>query len=219
MFPILIWVVIIAAIFGSMFYAHQLEKKRRESIFQLAEELGLEYRESLSEEDARDFGNFALALKGRHSEVSNVIVADSGELRMVIFDFSFTVGSGKNKQTHRQTVVFARDQNLQLPLFSVSPESFFHKLENLVGKDDIDFDDDSDFSNSFLLYGEDEGAVRELFDASRRKAMLGFQDVCVEGQLDHFILYRKRKRRDAQTLKDLMGEALNMNRLLQPFNN
>jgi hypothetical protein len=119
--------------------------------------------------------------------VSNVIVADSGELRMVIFDFEFVTGSGKSKTTHRQTVVQIQNADLVLPSFSIGPESFMHRLGNFLGFDDIDFTEDQAFSDQFLLYGDDADAVRLFFNPDRRQAFMKHSNVSVEARPSCFI--------------------------------
>ena len=68
-------------------YSFWTEKKRREGIQQLAGQLGIEYREELAPDDREVFAKFALASLGHNRVISNILVADSGEIRMVIFDY------------------------------------------------------------------------------------------------------------------------------------
>ncbi len=48
--------------------------------------------------------------------------------------------------------------------FSFDSESFFHKIRNIIGYKDIDFDTHPNFSKNYLLNGEDENAIRNVFN-------------------------------------------------------
>lgn len=211
---IIVW-LIVPLFVGIAFYAnHKREQQRREEFQSLAGGLGLESFEHLPADDAERFDRFALASRGRNGQISNVIVADSGELRMVIFDFKFTTGSGKNKTTHRQTVVQIHNEALSLPAFTIGPESFMHRLGNFLGIDDIDFAEDEEFSNRFLLNGDDEQAVRAFFDADRRRALMKHASVSVEARGSDFIFFQRQKRWEVSEIKSLMSDAFEINGVL-----
>lgn len=203
-----VWIIFGVCFAGIIAYAFYAERKRREAVQQFAVELGLEYQAQLSLEDQSDFDGYALAKRGRGQKPSNVIVADSGALRMVIFDYQYTSGSGKNKTTHRQSVVLARSSELNLPQFTMTPETIFHRLAEFLGKKDIDFQDDEQFSRSFLLHGSDEAAIRSFFNKARREKFLEDKQLSIEGCGTSFIFYQARKRLNPSELKTLMAQAI-----------
>ena len=204
---IILWLIIPLFIGIAIWGNHKREQKRREDFKLLASGMGLESYEHLPADDGLRFEQFALASRGRSAQISNVIVADSGELRIVIFDFRYVTGSGKNKTTHRQTVVQIESDSLALPSFTLGPENLMHRLGNFLGINDIDFAEDEEFSNRFLLHGDDEPAVRELFHADRRKALMKFTSVSIEGKGSSFIFFQKQKRWETGEIKSLMSEA------------
>lgn len=212
---IVIWIAF-AAIFATIFIVAKVaDKKRTDQVRQLAGDMGLAHRDQLEGEDQSAFSLMPLANRGRHRRTSNVIVADSGELRMVIFDYRFTTGGGKNKTTHRQTVVLAQSNDLQVPQFSLSPESFFHRIADFFGMKDIDFEEDKVFSEKFLLHGSEEASVRDFFSESRRRKLMDYVDACIEADGQHFIFYRRRKRLDTEELKGLMAQAFAIRDILK----
>lgn len=188
-------------------YALLREKQRGEEVAKFASDLGLTYEKELNAEDRRRFEHFLLAQRGRARNAFNAVVADAGDLKMTIFDYRYTVGSGKNKRVVMQTIVLARAETLSLPAFSLAPETFFHRLGDWFGKGDIDFEDDEEFSRKFLLNGPNEPAVREFFTSKRRQAFRGYERVAVEGHRDTFIFYRPAKRQAVEDIKPLMEEA------------
>lgn len=201
---IVFWVAVPLLIGSGIVWSILAEKKRKKGMEQAAAELGLAFSEKLSDEEQGMFSNFAIAQMGKSQATSNAITADSGELRMVLFDHVYTTGSGKNKSTHQQSIVMCSSPMLQLPQFSLAPEYFFHRIADFLGYKDIDFDDDEAFSKQFLLKGPDEAAVRELFNAQRRGAFMKFTDVTIEGSGHTFIFYQARKRRGVEQLRELM---------------
>ncbi len=211
---IVVWIAIPLIIVGVLVGAVVAERKRRQALEQAAGELGLAFELRLSDFDQGIFNQYQLAQQGRGRAASNAIVADSGDLRLVIFDYKYTTGGGKSQTTHRQSVVLVTSPSLRLPSFSLAPENFFHRFAEMLGFPDIDFDDDPEFSRRFLLKGPDEAAIRTLFDARRRAAFLKLPPVHVEGSGAGFIVYHPRKRRQVAQLRSLMEDGFAMFRLL-----
>ena len=75
---------------------------------------------------------------------------------VLIFDYSYTVGSGKNSTTHTQTVVAFQTPHLMIPYFALYPESFFSFIGEMFGFSDIDFHTHPVFSKNFKLTGREE---------------------------------------------------------------
>ncbi len=206
-FVFVIWIAVAAIGLGVFLYGMFAEKKRREAIQAMAESLGLEYAATLPSSDQPLFSDYQLASQGRGRKTSNVIVADSGELRMILFDYQYTTGSGKNSSTHRQSVVLVSSPSLRLPEFRLAPEGFFQRVAEFFGSKDIDFEEDAEFSKRYLLQGPVEKAIREFFDAGRRKHFLEFDRLHVEGRGSSFIFFQLRTRCDAEALKGMMQQA------------
>jgi hypothetical protein len=95
--------------------------------------------------------------------------------------FNFTIGAGKSART--QTVVTLGTPGRPIPAFLLTPESFVDKLAATMGGQDLDFDDDAEFSKAFRLRG-DEAALRQLLGPgvrSRVRALALSERVRVEG--------------------------------------
>lgn len=208
------WLIAVVVGLSVILYGYFAEKKRRDAMSALAAELGLSYSQDLEAADQIKFQNFQLAQQGRSRKASNVIVADSGELRLVFFDYEYKTGSGKNSSTHRQCVVFIQSPALRVPDFSIEPEGFFNRLVVFFGAKDIDFDEDPDFSKRFLLQGPDESAIRSFFHARRRKDFLKVEDTQVECRANCCIFFKRRHRWDAKTINAAMQQALQIHAML-----
>ena len=106
------------------------------------------------------------------------ILRDATQLRNALVDkhgFPHVVGvkTGSGKHSVMQTVYCFQNQ-FDSPVFQMRKEGRLSKLGQMlastVGADkDIDFDEDKDFSDSFVLKGADEEAIRALFVGSLRQ--------------------------------------------------
>lgn len=160
-----IWVLyLIVAVLVLMFlfflFSRHLENKRSKALQQTASSLGFSFEEN----PTYDYEALDLILfhTGRPEKLYNLMRGKKGFLPLEIFDYNYTVGAGKHSLTYRQTVVLATlDKNL--PEFTLGPEGFFHKVGELLGYNDIDFDQHPTFSKSYLLRGDDETTIRTLF--------------------------------------------------------
>ncbi len=191
------------------------QKKRTEAWQRVAGELGIAFLGEANDVLAR-YGHFQTFSRGRNRRLRNAIQGDSGDVRITIGDFRYRTGSGKNSHTYHRTVCVLQSPRLRLPRCYLRPESMlFDSLGSLFGGQDIDFADDREFSGSYVLQGDSEQAIRELFDADVRAWFAGRQgrNFHFEGQGDALI-FHTRNRRKPDEAKDLMQQALEiMNRL------
>ncbi len=211
---ILVWAAIIAGVIGFMVYSIAKERKRREEISKFAAGLGLTAYPMLSAADQALFDRFGFSQKGHSRKPSNVILADSGDLRMLLFDYSYATGGGKSRRTHQQTVAVASSGSIAAPDFQVYPEGAFQWLSELFGGKDIDFNDDPEFSRTFVLKGSDEVAIREYFTPIRRRAVMELGKIHLEAHNEHFMLTRPGMRLPIEQLPALMEQMLKLNRVL-----
>ncbi|MCC6725933.1 MAG: hypothetical protein IT258_15600 [Saprospiraceae bacterium] len=140
---------------------------RAEQLRQIAGQLGMEF----CEQD--DYGmiallrDFHLMGKGGRHEISNILTHTSPlmEDRFHIFDYRYTISTGKSSHTYRQSVLFINSKQLAMPEMLMKPEHFFHRLGNWLGlEQDIDFEEHPEFSRNYLLQGEDEARVRRTMN-------------------------------------------------------
>jgi hypothetical protein len=218
-------VLIIAVGVGLSLYRHfatlSKEADRRELLDRLVSELGLDYEPNLDPSDFELFQRFGLAGEGHSRVSSNAIVADSGALRMVMFDHRYTAGGRQRAIFHRQVVIGTAD-DLKLPNFRLSSDprrsaATFSKLLGL-NVNDIDFNDDPEFSKRFLLKGSDEKAVRDYFTRQRRAAFMQFPYstwTVLECNAHGFLFYKPRCEFDLEQIKALMNQAFFLYQILR----
>ncbi len=200
--PILMFAVFFGIAGVGILIAVLRERKRREAWCGFASETGFVY----TQED-RAFGQalgFDLFQRGHRRRARNVLSGEAQGTRVALADYQYTTGGGKNSSTHRRSVVVLESEGLDLPRFAVRPEHFFDRFAELVGMDDIDFDEDPDFSSAYLLKGEDEESVRQTFGPPVRAHLVANakqfrkQGLYVEGASQALLVSTQRRVRPAE---------------------
>ncbi len=116
---ILIPVTIVAALSIAYWWASVHDKKRREKLIELAHSLGLQISWELSPPDAERFRRFAIYKLGHTQNVKMVLCADSGETRMVVFDYEYIRGHGKQRICRIFSMVLCWDSRFKAPKLSL----------------------------------------------------------------------------------------------------
>ena len=140
-----------------------MSKRRTQALEQVAFDLGMQFTpkdEWGSYELLRDFKLFQV---GSRKGITNVMQYQDEllETEVSIFDFQYTVSTGKTSVTFQQTVFFMQSKKLGLPHFWMKPEKFSHRLgEWLNLSKDIDFEEFPKFSEQYWLKSKDEDYMR-----------------------------------------------------------
>ena len=104
--------------------------------------------------------------KHRNGKIRNLCQYKSSSLdcEINLFDFKYTISTGKTFHTFDQTVFFINSKQLGLPDFRMKPETFVHRLISHLGWEDIDFEEYPSFSEKYHLTGDQEDFIRFTFD-------------------------------------------------------
>lgn len=186
----LIVTAFVALVVAGIAYAFWLEKKRTDAIRALALSNGFTFSEKAPSGLDERTGEFKLFNKGHSRRITNAMVQAQSAFTVSQFDYSYTIGSGKSSTTYRQTVTLIETKTAQFPPFVLGPENVFHRLGDVMGIRDIDFDDYPEFSKRYLLKGDDEVAVRELFTPALLEHFTTHLGFSIEGLGGGLIVYR-----------------------------
>lgn len=149
-------------VIGLIVYAVlKYEKDRRQGLKDFALGAGFTYSREYSPEG--EFEGFGIFHKGHARKSSNSLSGSRGGVYYNIFDYRYRVGGGNSSHTYNQTIASARLSRANLPAFTLAPKTFFHRIGEKFGMQDINFEHYPEFSNFYLLRGEDEAAIRETF--------------------------------------------------------
>ncbi|MBC7884430.1 MAG: hypothetical protein H7X99_03085 [Saprospiraceae bacterium] len=115
--------------------------------------------------------------------------ASSMDSEINLFDYKYTISTGKTAHTFDQTVFFVNSKLLGLPEFIMKPEHFGHKIAAYLGWEDIDFEQYQTFSDKYHLLGEDDAFIRHAFDGEILKFFSKTSGWTVEAANYYLIFY------------------------------
>jgi hypothetical protein len=215
--PFLIFGGVFLVIGVIIYFSWLYEKKRTEALQALADEMGFAFSKGCDSTTIGGFGSFQLFDMGRGKTFANHLHGQSSDLDMHIFDYSYTTGSGKNKTTTNQTVLCFTLPDQALPTFYLRPEHFFDSVSGWFGYHDIDFDTHPLFSKKYMLKGQDEAAIRQIFDHEVLEHFeAGLKDpLSAEASGSRIMIYRSGKRIGADQVRPLMEEGFRLLGLLR----
>jgi hypothetical protein len=197
--------LLVAVAVAVLFVSRAAERKRLEQLRSVAPMLGFsldpEPRKMAESGLDPDLLAFPLFTHGRSPRVRCVMRAPRVDGDEIVFDFRYTVSTGKSSHTVEQTVAAFRRRGARLPEFRLHPESLFDKLGQAFGGQDIDFESNEEFSKRYVLKGDDPDAVRALFE---RQAAMHFADHpgwSAEGGGEWLIVFRSSKREKPDDLR------------------
>jgi len=204
-FMLYFWAVILSLIGIFIVVAYFREKRRREALEQAALELGFSYQKEGDPFAVSTSERIDLLGRGHSRKFSNLLRGSGAGAEMLVFDYKYTTGSGKNQSTRHQTVAAFRAHD-DLPSFTLTRETFLHKLISAFGYQDIDLEAHPQFSARYLLRGKEEAAVRAFF----HPGLVAFfespeaHDYIVEGGGGWLLLYQDGRRSDASKLREFI---------------
>lgn len=209
---VLIITGVLAFVGLAIWVGHVLEKKRTQAMKLAADRMGHTFEEERSDL-LGELAGFHLFQQGRSQRLRNVISGSQGGVAFKVFDYRYTVGSGKNSQTFRQTVAHVRSDRLRLPSFALRPEHIFHKIGGVFGYQDIDFDSHPTFSKKYLLRGQEEQEIRQTFAPHILDHFDQNHGLSVEGFGDELVYYRSGRQLKAELLQGHIEEAIRIHGL------
>jgi len=156
---------------------------------------GMDFREADTFRMISYLRTFRLFRRGGRRRITNICIykSDFHEHQFRLFDYEYTISTGKTSQTFRQTVFMAMSKETGMPGFRMQPESIFHKIGSFLGLQDIDFEHFPGFSKSYMLRGEDEDLIRDYFTDDILHYFSHEKDWHLEALNFYFIMYRDRK--------------------------
>ncbi|MHC5054299.1 MAG: hypothetical protein ACYTKD_06235 [Planctomycetota bacterium] len=204
--PVLIFILIACAVGFFIWFAYYLERIRREAMAALAARLGYDFSagDPWDIPDRHDFTD--LFSRGHSRRAWNVINGERDGVRVMLFDYRYTTGSGKNKSTHSRTPVVLEMPGQDFPGFYLRREGFFDKVAAAVGFDDIDFES-NEFSKRYYVKCADKRFAYDVVNARQMEFLLELDDMNVEMAGDSLVFHLESKL-EPDGLEWLHGAAL-----------
>ena len=192
-----------ALIVGFVFY---LDWRRRNALADLAASIGLQFFKDGPEQYQLESSGLELFRLGHSRKASNLMETPVSGGRVQLFDYKYTVGSGKHAQTHNLTVALISCSG-QVPHFDLKPETFMYKIGEMIGFKDIDLPAFPVFSDKYRLTAPDETAVHMFFTPSRAAWFERNLGLRVQGAPGHVLFFKRETRLPADAWQGFMEEA------------
>lgn len=202
-----IFVGVVSLIGLVSYYNYRKERLRKEKLGEVAEQLGLYFSPDGTEELLERLSGFQLFNLGHSRKMSNLIAGDTEEVAISIFDYKYTVGTGKQQSTHSMTVSAIKSPDLHCPEFSLRPENFFDKFGAMLGFQDINIEAYPRFSGMFVLQGPDENAIREFLKPGLVQFFEANPGISVIAEQGTLLFYWQGKRAKPDDLKDFFAKS------------
>ena len=207
------FVLLIGGLIVATIVARKREQERTRQMVNVASLLGWQFSEAAGMNWIPNLDTFALFSQGHSKQIKNAMYGEIDGVKAAVFDYYYVLGSGKNRTTYNQSVVYFEPANLNLPPFSLRPEHTFHKIISAFGYQDIDFGNRPDFSSKYLLRGPDERAVRSIFT----DALLGFYEMnegtSTDGGGNQLFMFRQNRRPAPHETQTFLNWGLQLQRL------
>jgi hypothetical protein len=191
---------------------NRMERNRTENFKAIASKLGMEFHAEGMDSVHKAHHHLRLFQRGREQKLRNLLRTHQDNTIVAVFDYQFTSGRGEKSRTHRQTVFSFSSSNLELPAFALRPENVFHKIGNIFGFTDINFESHPTFSSQYLLKGADEQAIRGFFTPDRIQYLESQKGICMEAEKNCLIYYRASRRVKADDLHTFITEGIEISK-------
>jgi len=123
-----------------------------------------------------------------------VLYRASGQYRgysIEVFDYRYTTGSGRSRQTHYFTPLVVHTP-WPLGKIIIRPEGFFDKLAAVIGFDDIDLES-GEFNKKFYVKAPDKKYAYDLLHSRAMEYLLRHSGITVETGGRSFLFYEDGK--------------------------
>ncbi len=177
---ILLVLLIIAGVAGAVWLYYYLQKIRRQKLAAVARELGLTYYPGGRYDFQDKYGFFELFQRGDSRRSYDLIAGYRDGIEVMMFDFSYMTGSGKNRTRHVKTAcIFEFQTERYFPYVHIRPEGFFDKIASAIGFNDIDFES-AEFSRKYYVKGQDRRFAYDLVHPRMMEYLLAIGSICIE---------------------------------------
>lgn len=210
MIPIVLAVGVAGIMIAVFVMVLRADRGRTEAVRATAGRMGWAYRDTVPFDTIPKLDRFELFTQGRSRKLANLMTSPAGDPRAVLFDYSYTTGGGKSQTTHRQTVLYAVSDTLDIPTFSLRPQHFFHGIAKVFGYQDIDLERRPVFSDMFLLRGDDEVRVRDAFSGTVAEFFEMHPGVCAAGAGREVLYWRPGKRVGGDDIESFVRQGLEL---------
>lgn len=200
--------VIFLIIWFLSFLNKSYESKRNAALKKTAYKHGFQFIGEPQENMQKSLSTFNLFNLGYHKNIFNLMYRNYNGKKWYLFDYRFSVNAGNQEHKSFHSVAFTKENSVALPSFSIEPKDFIKKIATTLDSKDINFISNPHFSKKYVLKGEDETLIRQIFTA---KVLHFFElkenKLKIEANGTSFICYLYDQRIKPGEVMHFLGEA------------
>ena len=180
--PILIFLGVI--VFGALaYYGHLQEQKRIAALVEAANRLGLNFRKGKDRGLGQHYDFLDKLRQGSNRYAQNVLSGSYSECPVEVFGYHYethsTDSKGRQQTHHHHLHVTLCTLTQGFPELRIYPETFFAKIGQALGFDDIDFES-VEFSKTFVVKSTDKKFAYDICHTRMMEYLLQRPKICLE---------------------------------------
>ena len=176
-------IIAVLCIIGAIIWGIRAGKKRRDALGVLAEQLGLQFSHERNYQMADRYTFLDKLRQGSNRYAHNIISGTYQGHDIFVFDYHYetesTDSDGDRSTTHYHFSFFILTLEKFFPELTIAKESFFSKIAQAVGFDDIDFES-HEFSKKFVVRSKDKKFAYDFCNAQMIDHLLGHPNINIE---------------------------------------
>lgn len=176
-------IIVVICIIGAVIWGLYAGKQRRDAMTLLAEELGLQFNHERNYRIADQYRFMDQLDQGSNRYAYNVLSGTYKGHQIAAFDYHYETYSrdsdGKRDTDHHHFSFFILTLPKYFPELTIAKESFFSKIAQAVGYDDIDFES-HEFSKKFVVRSKDKKFAYDFCNARMIEYLLHNTDINIE---------------------------------------
>lgn len=168
-----------------------LNKKRKEDIKNYCTTQGIKFEESATYiPDCNE--KFRATSIGGSTTFTSIMSGERDGIKYCILDYQGTVTTRRGVNNYNSTICLLSKSGVSFPTFYIRPEMrLTDMLNEKLGMQDIDFEEDKEFSNKYVLQGPNEREIRAYFTPEIRKVFVAASSNkynFIEGSSEFFLV-------------------------------
>ena len=164
--PGVILLLIIAGIIPLSFIGIWVGRGRVKKMAEIADAMNFAFLPNLGASSVRAIAPFRLFKQGHSQKAYNAMQGKVGDCDVLLFEYSYTTGSGKSQHTTQLTAAVLFDGAASVPDFQLAPKTFFDKIAGFFTHNSVEIEDAPEFTRRCKLMGPQR--VRPARDVSPR---------------------------------------------------
>jgi|BarGraNGADG00212_1021973.scaffolds.fasta_scaffold05326_4 hypothetical protein len=213
--PWLIGLGLMALLVVVIVVSRRKERERTEAMERVCIEMGFVFEPQADIDLLTSLGDLPLYKRGHSRRAKNMMTGRVGDDAVKVVNFQYTTGGGQHQHTSKQTVAVFPQVTRSLPDLQLAPENVFHKLGQVFGYQDIDFESNPDFSSRYLVRGPDETAIRAALYPETLSFFAEHEGWTVEIRSGTVGIYRAGQRSKPEDVRTFLEEAREVLRSLR----